>query len=194
MLRPCPSPDCEYRRSNLGFLSTTRSGLLRLSPFVTLIIFGLVGCAVSPTERRSGSRIVIAESRAEQTQKGLSDLAIHAIGLVGVPYKWGGNTPAGGFDCSGLVVYVAYRAKGLKLPRTVAEMSRYGRDVDTDQRLPGDLVFFNTTGHPFSHVGIYVGKNRFVHAPNEGGTVRIESLLSSYWAPRLTSIRRLATP
>jgi cell wall-associated NlpC family hydrolase len=194
MLRPCPSPDCEYRRSNLGFLSAIRSGLLRLSPFVTLIIFGLVGCAVTPTERRPGSRIVIAESRAEQTQKGLSDLAIHAIGLVGVPYKWGGNTPAGGFDCSGLVVYVAYRAKGLKLPRTVAEMSRYGQDVDTDQRLPGDLIFFNTTGHPFSHVGIYVGKNRFVHAPNEGGTVRIESLLSSYWAPRLTSIRRLATP
>lgn len=194
MLRPCPSPDCEYRRSNLGFLSAIRSGLLRLSPFVTLIIFGLVGCAVTPTERRPGSRIVIAESRAEQTQKGLSDLAIHAIGLVGVPYKWGGNTPAGGFDCSGLVVYVVYRAKGLKLPRTVAEMSRYGQDVDTDQRLPGDLIFFNTTGHPFSHVGIYVGKNRFVHAPNEGGTVRIESLLSSYWAPRLTSIRRLATP
>jgi cell wall-associated NlpC family hydrolase len=171
-----------------------RSGLLRLSPFVTLIIFGLVGCAVTPTERRLGSRIVIAESRAEQTQKGLSDLAIHAIGLVGVPYKWGGNTPAGGFDCSGLVAYVAYRAKGLKLPRTVAEMSLYGRDVDTDQRLPGDLIFFNTTGHPFSHVGIYVGKNRFVHAPDEGGTVRIESLLSSYWAPRLTSIRRLAAP
>ena len=194
MLRPCPSPDCEYRRSNLGFLSAIRSGLLRLSPFVTLIIFGLVGCAVTPTERRPGSRIVIAESRAEQTQKGLSDLAIHAIGLVGMPYKWGGNTPAGGFDCSGLVVYVAYRAKGLKLPRTVAEMSRYGQDVDTDQRLPGDLIFFNTTGHPFSHVGIYVGKNRFVHAPNEGGTVRIESLLSSHWAPRLTSIRRLATP
>ena len=194
MPRPCRSSDREYRRSNLWFVSTIRSARLRLSLFVTLIIFGLVGCAVAPVERGLASRIVIAESRAEQTQKGLSDLAIHAIGLVGVPYKWGGNTPAGGFDCSGLVVYVAYRAKGLKLPRTVAEMSRYGRDVDTDQRLPGDLIFFNTTGHPFSHVGIYVGKNRFVHAPNEGGTVRIESLLSSYWAPRLTSIRRLATP
>jgi cell wall-associated NlpC family hydrolase len=191
MPRPCRSSDREYRRSNLLFVSTIRSGLPRISPLVILIIFGLVGCAVTPVERGPGSRIVISESRAEQTQKGLSDLAIHAIGLVGVPYKWGGNTPAGGFDCSGLVVYVAYRAKGLKLPRTVAEMSRYGRDVDTDQRLPGDLIFFNTTGHPFSHVGIYVGKNRFVHAPNEGGTVRIESLLSSYWAPRLTSIRRL---
>ena len=191
MPRPCPSSGREYREPNLLFVSAIHSGLLRLGPFVTLVIFGLVGCAVAPVERGSGSRVVIAESRAEKTQKGLSDLAIHAIGLVGVPYKWGGNTPAGGFDCSGLVVYVAYRAKGLKLPRTVAEMSRYGQDIDLDQRLPGDLIFFNTTGHPFSHVGIYVGKNRFVHAPNEGGTVRIESLLSSYWAPRLTSIRRL---
>jgi cell wall-associated NlpC family hydrolase len=188
---PRPSSGHECRGSDPCFLSTLPSGLLRLGPLVSLVIFGLVGCAVTSVERGSGSRVVIAESQAEKSQKGLSDLAIHAIGLVGVPYKWGGNTPAGGFDCSGLVVYVAYRAKGLKLPRTVAEMSRYGQDIDLDQRLPGDLIFFNTTGHPFSHVGIYVGKNRFVHAPNEGGTVRIESLLSSYWAPRLTSIRRL---
>jgi hypothetical protein len=147
-------------------------------------ILALAGCAAVPVERAAGARVVIAESRAEKTQTGLSDLAIHAIGL--------GNTPAGGFDCSGLVVYVAYRAKGLKLPRTVVEMSRFGKEVEVDQRLPGDLIFFNTTGHPFSHVGIYVGKNRFVHAPSEGGTVRIESLLSSYWAPRLTTVRRLA--
>ncbi len=156
------------------------------------LILGLAGCATVPVERAAGSRVIIAESHAEKSQTGLSDLAIHAIGLVDVPYKWGGNTPAGGFDCSGLVVYVAYRAKGLKLPRTVVEMSRFGKEVEVDQRLPGDLIFFNTTGHPFSHVGIYVGKNRFVHAPSEGGTVRIESLLSSYWAPRLTTVRRLA--
>ena len=165
---------------------------LYLSIFSALLFVGLIGCATSPVDRSKNAKVVIAESRAEKNQKGLSDLAIHAIGLVGVPYKWGGNTPAGGFDCSGLVVYVAYRAKGLKLPRTVIEMSRFCNEVEVDQRLPGDLIFFNTTGHPFSHVGIYVGKNRFVHAPSEGGTVRIESLLSSYWAPRLTTIRRLA--
>ena len=157
------------------------------------LLLVLTGCATTPADRVKVPRAVIGESRAEKNQTGLSDLAIQAIGLVGVPYKWGGNTPAGGFDCSGLVVYVAYRAKGLKLPRTVVEMSRFGQEVDVDQRLPGDLIFFNTTGHPFSHVGIYVGKNRFVHAPTEGGTVRVESLLSSYWAPRLTMIRRLPT-
>lgn len=135
----------------------------------------------------------IPPARLPQGQLGLSELAIHAIGLVGVPYRWGGNTPQGGFDCSGLVVYVARRAQGLALPRTVAEMSRVGEEVLIEDRLPGDLVFFNTSGHPFSHVGIYVGQNRFVHAPNEGGTVRIDSLVSAYWGPRITVFRRLAS-
>jgi cell wall-associated NlpC family hydrolase len=72
-------------------------------------------------------------------------------------------------------------------------MSRVGEEVSVEYRLPGDLVFFNTSGHPFSHVGIYVGQNRFVHAPNEGGTVRIDSLISAYWGPRITVFRRLST-
>ena len=108
------------------------------------LLLGLTGCATTPADRVKVPRAVIGESRAEKNQtglSGLSDLAIQAIGLVGVPYKWGGNTPAGGFDCSGLVVYVAYRAKGLKLPRTVVEMSRFGQEVEVDQRLPGDLIF-----------------------------------------------------
>ena len=160
----------------------------------------LSGCATAPPESsRPGasatapSHGAIPPARAPQGQLGLSELAIHAIGLVGVPYRWGGNTPHGGFDCSGLVVYVARRAHGLALPRTVAEMSRVGEEVLIEDRLPGDLVFFNTSGHPFSHVGIYVGKNRFVHAPNEGGTVRIDSLVSAYWGPRITVFRRLAS-
>ena len=160
----------------------------------------LFGCATAPPESsRPGasatapSHGAIPPARAPQGQLGLSELAIHAIGLVGVPYRWGGNTPHGGFDCSGLVVYVARRAHGLALPRTVAEMSRVGEEVLIEDRLPGDLVFFNTSGHPFSHVGIYVGKNRFVHAPNEGGTVRIDSLVSAYWGPRITVFRRLAS-
>ena len=114
------------------------------------LLLGLTGCATTPADRVKVPRAVIGESRAEKNQTGLSDLAIQAIGLVGVPYKWGGNTPAGGFDCSGLVVYVAYRAKGLKLPRTVVEMSRFGREMEVDQRLPGDLIFFNTMPSVFT--------------------------------------------
>jgi len=160
----------------------------------------LSGCTTAPSEpsrpvasATAPSHGGIPPARAPQGQLGLSELAIHAIGLVGVPYRWGGNTPQGGFDCSGLVVYVARRAQGLALPRTVAEMSRVGEEVMVEDRLPGDLVFFNTSGHPFSHVGIYVGQNRFVHAPNEGGTVRIDSLVSAYWGPRITVFRRLAS-
>ena len=161
---------------------------------VVLLILFLGGCATS------GSRLslpqadlTLPEARRERVASGQSEIAFHAIGLVGVPYRWGGNTPQGGFDCSGLVVYVMRRAQGIHVPRTVSEMSRAGTEVRIEDRLPGDLVFFNTTGYPFSHVGIYVGKNRFVHAPNEGGTVRIESLISGYWGPRITGFRRLTT-
>lgn len=170
---------------------------------LTLGVFLLSGCASAPDLARTPSRteassaapssvVRIPPARQQAQQAGLSEVAIHAIGLVGVPYRWGGNTPQGGFDCSGLVVYVARRAQGLQLPRTVTEMSRVGQEIPVEDRLPGDLVFFNTSGHPFSHVGIYVGQNRFVHAPNEGGTVRIDSLISAYWGPRITVFRRLA--
>jgi cell wall-associated NlpC family hydrolase len=167
-------------------------------------VFLLSGCASSPDLARTPARpeassvasssvVRIPPARHQPHQAGLSEVAIHAIGLVGVPYRWGGNTPQGGFDCSGLVVYVARRAQGLQLPRTVAEMSRVGQEISVEDRLPGDLVFFNTSGHPFSHVGIYVGQNRFVHAPNEGGTVRIDNLISAYWGPRITVFRRLSS-
>ena len=166
---------------------------------VTLGMVLVAGCTSVPEPVRSPSRaeapssaIRIPPARQQPHQTGLSEVAIHAIGLVGVPYRWGGNTQQGGFDCSGLVVYVARRAQGLQLPRTVSEMSRFGQEITVEDRLPGDLVFFNTSGHPFSHVGIYVGQNRFVHAPNEGGTVRIDSLISAYWGPRITVFRRLA--
>ena len=171
---------------------------------LTLGVFLLSGCASAPDLVRTPSRteassaapssvVRIPPARQQSQQAGLSEVAIHAIGLVGVPYRWGGNTPQGGFDCSGLVVYVARRAQGLQLPRTVAEMSRVGQEIPVEDRLPGDLVFFNTSGHPFSHVGIYVGQNRFVHAPNEGGTVRIDNLVSAYWGPRITVFRRLSS-
>jgi cell wall-associated NlpC family hydrolase len=171
---------------------------------LTLGVFLLSGCASAPDLVRTPSRteassavpssvVRIPPARQQSQQAGLSEVAIHAIGLVGIPYRWGGNTPQGGFDCSGLVVYVARRAQGLQLPRTVAEMSRVGQEIPVEDRLPGDLVFFNTSGHPFSHVGIYVGQNRFVHAPNEGGTVRIDNLVSAYWGPRITVFRRLSS-
>ncbi|WP_175044651.1 NlpC/P60 family protein [Burkholderia lata] len=125
---------------------------------------------------------------------GQEEISIQAMSLVGVPYRWGGNTPTSGFDCSGLVRYVIGRAADVNLPRTTADMSGRGVSIEPDQVAPGDLIFFNTTGRPHSHVGIYVGKLRFVNAPSTGGTVRLDYLTNPYWAKRFDGIRRVAPP
>ncbi|KVT13543.1 hydrolase Nlp/P60 [Burkholderia sp. MSMB1459WGS] len=125
---------------------------------------------------------------------GQEEISIQAMSLVGVPYRWGGNTPASGFDCSGLVRYVIGRAADVNLPRTTADMSGRGVAIEPDEIAPGDLIFFNTTGRPHSHVGIYVGKLRFVNAPSSGGTVRLDYLTNPYWAKRFDGIRRVAPP
>ncbi|WP_175675490.1 C40 family peptidase [Burkholderia ambifaria] len=125
---------------------------------------------------------------------GQEEISIQAMSLVGVPYRWGGNTPTSGFDCSGLVRYVIGRAADVNLPRTTADMSSRGVSIDPEEVAPGDLIFFNTTGRPHSHVGIYVGKLRFVNAPSTGGTVRLDYLTNPYWAKRFDGIRRVAPP
>ncbi|MCA8429693.1 C40 family peptidase [Burkholderia seminalis] len=125
---------------------------------------------------------------------GQEEISIQAMSLVGIPYRWGGNTPTSGFDCSGLVRYVIGRAADVNLPRTTADMSGRGVSIEPDEIAPGDLIFFNTTGRPHSHVGIYVGKLRFVNAPSTGGTVRLDYLTNPYWAKRFDGIRRVAPP
>jgi cell wall-associated NlpC family hydrolase len=116
------------------------------------------------------------------------DLAIHAMGLVGTPYRWGGNTPESGFDCSGLIAYVYKSRAGVAPPRTVAQLSGFGQALDASALHAGDLVIF---GHdPAWHAGIYVGEGRFVHAPSTGGTVRLDRLDNRYWARQPVRFRR----
>ena len=160
---------------------------------LALVLPGLIlaGCSV-PT-RKPTPPSTIAKFK-EDTSVGTEGISIAAMGLVGVPYRFGGNTPAGGFDCSGLIVYVYNNAVGIKLPRTVQEMSRAGQTIQNAAPAPGDLVFFNTTGERYSHAGIYVGHGRFVHAPSKGGTVRLDQITSPYWAARYTEARRIANP
>jgi cell wall-associated NlpC family hydrolase len=121
-----------------------------------------------------------------------SELALNAFGLIGIRYKFGGNTPENGLDCSGLVRYVFMQAWGTKLPRTAEEISRVGETVDRTNLQPGDLVFYNTLRRGFSHVGIYLGDNKFVHSPSTGGQVRIESMELSYWKSRFSGARRIS--
>lgn len=116
---------------------------------------------------------------------------MRAISLVGTPYRYGGNTPESGFDCSGLVNYVYRDMLDLRLPRTSRELAAMqGPRIAPTQLSSGDLVFFGNGGE-VSHVGIYVGEGRFVHAPNSGGTVRLDRLDGSWWHDHYTGARRL---
>jgi cell wall-associated NlpC family hydrolase len=117
------------------------------------------------------------------------EAAFLALGLVGTPYRYGGNTPEAGFDCSGLIGYVYSRSAGISPPRTVAQISRWGQSVDARALRAGDLVIFGTGGSP-SHAAIHVGESRFVHAPSTGGTVRLNEIHERYWKTRLLDYRR----
>lgn len=121
----------------------------------------------------------------------MNNLAIYAMSLYDTPYQYGGKTRANGFDCSGFVQYVFQNSLGLQLPRTSAEMSRMGSPLDTAQLRPGDLVFFNTTRTPNSHVGIYIGENRFVHSPKTGKAIMLTSLNDRYWGAHYNGARRI---
>jgi cell wall-associated NlpC family hydrolase len=114
-----------------------------------------------------------------------------ALNYLGIRYRFGGTSPDTGFDCSGLVSYTVERSLGLKLPRNAAEMAQQGIAVNKNELKAGDLVFFNTLGRRYSHVGIYLGDDRFVHSPSAGGVVRVESMAMTYWAKRYNGARRL---
>src|SRR5476649_2111251 len=171
-----------------------------------LLTLLVAACSSAPTRvsRAPAASNASASNRTFATPSGFPNFVDHSVGreeisiqamsLVGVPYRWGGNTPEAGFDCSGLVRYVVDRAASVNLPRTTADMSVRGESIEPDEVAPGDLIFFNTTGRPHSHVGIYVGKLRFVNAPSTGGTVRLDYLTNPYWAKRFDGIRRVAPP
>jgi hypothetical protein len=120
-----------------------------------------------------------------------SEVVLRALSLLGVDYRYGGNTPETGLDCSGLVRLVFHDALGLPLPRRSEEISRVGGPIRRAELQPGDLVFFNTLRRAFSHVGIYIGNGQFVHAPSTGGTIRVDRLDRDYWVRRFDGARRL---
>jgi hypothetical protein len=177
---------------------------LALSLLTVLLLAACAGAPQRTSSRGSGNSVIVANGAYHAPPPGFPNFVDHSIGreeisiqamsLVGVPYRWGGNTPDSGFDCSGLVRYVVLRAASVNLPRTTADMSTRGESIEPDEVAPGDLIFFNTTGRAHSHVGIYVGKLRFVNAPSTGGTVRLDYLTNPYWAKRFDGIRRMAGP
>lgn len=155
--------------------------LLCRGPFYLLAAYVLFGCATAP---------VATQSVPSHTQPTDSDNQVLAVThtLLGTPYRYGGASPSG-FDCSGLVQYV-YREAGMAVPRTAAEQLRHAHRVQLSELRPGDLVFFRLSGRKISHVGIYVGGGRFIHAPSSGKPVSYARLENPYWTKRLVAAGR----
>jgi cell wall-associated NlpC family hydrolase len=153
-------------------------------------VVGLVftGCSTTPqppTVDVKPQTVITSRLTPEQA----NEVTLMAIGLVGTPYRYGGNTPAGGFDCSGLIGYVYKHRGGVTAPRAVAGLVTWGQSVPAGAIRTGDLAIFTQDGRA-THAGIYVGEGRFVHAPSTGGEVRLDQLQSQYWSRQQVSFRR----
>jgi cell wall-associated NlpC family hydrolase len=120
-----------------------------------------------------------------------SELVIQAMGLLGVPYKRGGTSEEKGFDCSGFVRHMFEKSVGLVLPRRAEEQAKVTEEINRSELKPGDLVFFNTMKRTFSHVGIYIGDGKFIHAPRPGKSVRVDDMREAYWQKRFNGARRV---
>jgi cell wall-associated NlpC family hydrolase len=127
--------------------------------------------------------------RPQLDERPASRAAQHAARMLGKPYRYGGSTPAG-FDCSGLVLF-SYQQAGIRMPRSTDEQRRASRPVRAENLQPGDLLFFDQEGKKNSHVGIYVGRGEFVHAPSSGKQVRSDRMDAPYWRKHLSEVRRV---
>jgi hypothetical protein len=124
-------------------------------------------------------------------EEAVGDLLLQAMSLMGVAYRFGGSSPETGLDCSGFIQYVFRKSLRVNLPRTSAEMARAGRVIERDELAPGDLVFYNTRGFQYSHVGLYLGGNKFIHSPRTGKSVEVVNMANSYWSQRFNGARRV---
>jgi cell wall-associated NlpC family hydrolase len=152
-----------------------------------LVLLVPIGCSTVPPELPASESAPVGERRAEAL--------LQALLTLGLDYRYGGNSPETGFDCSGLVAHVFREAYGIRLPHNARAQSEIGVNVSLSELRAGDLVFYNTLNQPFSHVGIYLGDGRFVHAPKSGARVRVDPVRGSYWMRRFDGARRIqATP
>ena len=162
-------------------------------PFTTfLLAFALAGCGhfgSSPAPSTPTSVVRLPPDASVPTDPKAHDVVIFALGLVDTGYRFGGKNPEAGLDCSGMVRYVFNKAAGLHLGGSAADQARQGKPVGGIGLRPGDLLFFNTRNQAYSHVGIYIGDGRFVHAPSSNGKVRTENLTRGWFATRFEEAR-----
>lgn len=169
-------------------MDTRRFSALGLLLAAIVALF-MGGCSTQPVARRGTNPSDTVAITPRLTQQQADDVSIYAIGLVGTPYRYGGNTPATGFDCSGLIGHVYQTSVGIAPPRTVSKLQDWGYPVRGDNARAGDLVLF-AKNDVATHAGIYIGGSRFVHAPSTGGEVRLDYLTSKYWATQPVMFRR----
>ena len=166
-------------------------------PFLLAACFAVQAAPAVPAEDDVGRFIAdqgllsrLEQVRSTVTSKA-SELVLTAMGFMGVPYRRGGNSADTGFDCSGFVRAMYEQTLGLMLPRRANEQAAATQKIDKQDLQPGDLVFFNTMKHAFSHVGIYVGDGKFIHSPRPGAQVRVEDMGGNYWQRRFDGARRV---
>ena len=156
-----------------------------------LLVALLAGCAAAPQSEPPPEAATGLPGGRRIERARAQEVVLRALALIDTGYVFGGRNPEAGLDCSGMVAYVYEQAAGLRLPHNAAQIARLAQPVAREQLGPGDLVFFNTRGFAASHVGIYLGDGRFVHAPSSKGRVRIESMDNRYFAPRFEGGRTL---
>jgi cell wall-associated NlpC family hydrolase len=169
----------------------------------TASVFVLAACSSTPPAPSPASPAPASASTPNRTSRtpaspfrltnpeNASEIVIFSLGLLNTGYHFGGSNPEAGLDCSGMVSYVVEQVAGQRLPHNAAQIAALTQPIERSALKPADLVFFNTTGQPYSHMGIYLGDGRFVHAPSSKGSVRIERLDNTYFASRFTGARTL---
>ncbi len=178
-----------YNHALVDYIARMRRTCITLALLALLPLSALADESSSePPAFAAAANAAASDSMLGQAQ----EVVLRALSFIGVRYKWGGSTPDSGFDCSGLIRYVFSQVTGKSLSGNAKEISQVGESIDRTQLQPGDLVFFNTLRRPFSHVGIYLGDSRFVHAPSRGGKVEIVDMSERYWKNRYNGARRLA--
>jgi cell wall-associated NlpC family hydrolase len=174
-----------------------------MNPLPLLPLLFLAACATAPQPALNTTRTLTPEAilngldasgfKLDLTSPSTieySSLTEYAQSLLGSPYRYGGSSPSTGFDCSGFVGHVYQHSLGLTLPHSTQELAQQGDTISRDALQAGDLVFFNTRRRPYSHVGIYLGDDTFIHAPRSGSTVRIDGLVNRYWKKAYDGARR----
>lgn len=167
---------------------------MQRTPTILFLLLALAGCSHlgggSPASAPTASgRVSLPPDASVAADPRAHDVVMFALGLIDTGYRFGGKNPEAGLDCSGMVSYVFDKAAGLRLAGSAADIARLGKPVGEAGLRPGDLLFFNTRNRPYSHVGIYIGDGRFVHAPNSNGKVRAESLTRGWFATRFEVAR-----